>query len=401
MRRAPGAACFLVAFSLVVAACSSSTASQTGTPSGSPSAAATPSESATVTGATPTLPAAPTATKAPTATPKPTATPVRGQYLLYTTSVSITGGFRKQLWVVESNGTNKHKLVDGPNEPMASPPTHDITAAWSHDGATVHFVKYNPTTSTTTNCTPTITNISIDTGTAKTVGAALTNHDDNFLWSPDDTRILYRHWVGQPDCVQDSINDNTNLMVMNADGSGVHTIASNVTYQVTAWTKDGTSLIGWNTTTGRSLSISLSNGTATPIGPLAATFASVSPDGTGVAFVTSNRLHVANANGTGAIDLGATGDTDYGPVWSKDGTELAWQRTIGSAIKIFFVKLPGPGGTMLYSTASGLNGDIAWSPDGKAVAFSRQSASMVVAKTTGATKALSGTTNVMLISWQP
>jgi len=41
------------------------------------------------------------------------------------------------------------------------------------------------------------------------LSVSLTNHDDNFIWSPDDTKIVYRHWVGQPNCVQDTIDNRT------------------------------------------------------------------------------------------------------------------------------------------------------------------------------------------------
>jgi len=161
MRYPVRAAGFLAALALVVGACASGAASPSPAASTVPSATATPTATATAT-AKPT--ATPKPTPKPTATPKPTPTPVRGQYLLYRTSIVVSGGFRPQFWVVKADGTGRHKIVDGPNEPEASPPTHDIDAAWSHDGSIVHIVTYGTSSSVTTYCTPRISNLPIDGG---------------------------------------------------------------------------------------------------------------------------------------------------------------------------------------------------------------------------------------------
>lgn len=396
MRRALRSAAFVATLSLVVAACGTAGATPSSGQSGSAGSTATVTPTSTPT-------ATPTATLKPTPTPKPTPVPVRGQYLLYRTSIDLTDGFRPQLWVVKADGTGRHKIVDGPDEPIASPPTHDLDATWSHDGAVLHVVKYATGTSVATHCTPQISNIPIDGGPALPVGASLTNQDDNFIWSPDDTKIVFRHWVAQPDCVQDIVDNRTNLMMMNADGTGQHVIAHNVTYQVEAWTTDGTSLIGHDTDNWiQALRIDPANGHATSIGPSSADSTKVSPDGTGIAFVTSSNLHVVNSNGTGPLDLSAAPATDFGPVWSPNGTKLAFQRTIGSAIKIDVITLPAPAATVLRSTASGLNGSPCWSPTGLRVAFSLNGGAIVVVNSngTGATS-LPGISDVRLLSWQP
>lgn len=395
MRQASRIPVLSFAVLVAAAACSSSTGpSPLLTPSGAPASAST-----FATTPPPTTPV-PTATPAPT--PTPTSAPVRHQYLLYSASVNVSGGFLPSIWVVKADGTGRHKIADGFNEASVSPPTHMIDAAWSHDGSVVHVITYSVSSNASTFCTPTIKDYPIDGGAARTVAATLTNHDDNFIWSPDGTRIVFRHWTGQPNCVQDIVDPDTSLVMMNADGSNRHTIASGVTYAITAWTADGTGLIGVDPDTGRAVSVNPSNGTSTFIGPLAASYPAVSPDGTGVAFITSDRLHVANANGTGAIDLGATSATDFNPVWSQDGTAIAFVRTVGPTNKVVVVHLPSPTVTTLYSTTANLDPAMVWSPDSASVTFSLMDGAIVVAKADGSgSQALSGTSGGVVLSWQP
>jgi Tol biopolymer transport system component len=236
------------------------------------------------------------------------------------------------------------------------------------------------------------------------VRVSLTNHDDNFIWSPDGTKIVFRHWTGEPNCVQDIVDPHTNLEMMNADGSGRHTIVSGVTYRITAWTADGSALVGVDPDTGRGLLVNKTTGASTPIGPLAADNPAISPDATGVAFVDQNtgRLHVANANGTGARDLGATSATDYSPAWSTDGGWLAWQRAVGTSNRILTLRLSGSAATTLYNTTSQITSGAVWSPDGARVAFSLAGSTIkVIHATGGSATSLSGTTDVRLLSWQP
>ncbi len=320
----------------------------------------------------------------------------------YRASVNVTGGFKPSIWVVKADGTGRHKIADGFNEPMASPPTHQIDAAWSHDGSVLHVITYSVSSNVSTYCTPQIKNYPIDGGAAHTVAATLTNHDDNFMWSPDGTKIVFRHWNGQPNCVQDLVDPSTDLMVMNADGSGRHTIISGVTYWITAWTADGTGLIAVDPDTGRAMSVNPTNGDSIFIGPLAASYPAVSPDGTGVAYVASDRLHVANANGTGAIDLGASSAIDFEPAWSGDGTWIAVERTVGTTNKVVVLHLPSPTATTVYSGTATINPTIIWSPDKAKVAFALMGNTIRVSKANGSgTLSLAGTTGGVVISWQP
>ena len=143
------------------------------------------------------------------------------------------------------------------------------------------------------------------------------------------------------------------------------------------------------------------NGNATLIGPSNVDQV-VSPDGSGVAFVSSNRLRVVGSNGSGAIDLGASSATDYGPVWSPDGSSIAFQRTIQGKIKVDVVHLPSPNATALHTTTNGLNGLPCWQPTGARVAMALRGGAIVVVNANGSgATALPGLSDVYLLSWQP
>lgn len=106
-----------------------------------------------------------------------------------------------------------------------------------------------------------------------------------------------------------------------------------------------------------------------------------SPDGTKIAFISNRDYYFAvwvmNADGSNArlvtdkvIDAGE-------PAWSPDGAKIAFSggargsvmMTLPS-VNIYVVNVDGSGLTQLTEN-SGMNGNPAWSPDGKQIAFSR------------------------------
>ncbi|MDC8011259.1 winged helix-turn-helix domain-containing protein [Tahibacter soli] len=104
--------------------------------------------------------------------------------------------------------------------------------------------------------------------------------------------------------------------------------------------------------------------------PGAETAPRVSPDGTRVAYVAADidsgrpRVHLRSVAGAGTLRPTHGGGDESSPVWSADGSELAFVRASASACE--FVTVPALGGAERRrgTCDAGMTGDFDWSPDG-------------------------------------
>jgi len=150
-------------------------------------------------------------------------------------------------------------------------------------------------------------------------------------WSPDGSKLAFRAWT----------NGDYQLYVVNADG----TDATNVTGSL------GVVHFGW------------------------------SPNGTMLVLTTSRKgadddIFVVNADGTGLRPVVESPLSEYGPQWSPDGTQIAFERwplrdSDPGTADIYILDLVS-GRTTPVVTSSGWDTGIAWSPDGSRIAFSSE-----------------------------
>ena len=193
-------------------------------------------------------------------------------------------------------------------------------------------------------------------------------------WSPDGTKLAVNGW--DPDTYVDYI------YVMNADGTGLTPVTPTTFPPV--WSPDGTKIAfrdyGDPQSLGTHLYVvnidgsgltQLTNDTLRD-GDLA-----WSPDGTKIAFVRGpllipgpnelpNQIWVMNADGTNPVRPATSPiNPDAHPVWSPDGTLIAFQHTN----EVWVMHPDGSGRTRL--TPNGLGGDVlaGWSPDGAYLLF--------------------------------
>jgi WD40 repeat protein len=93
-----------------------------------------------------------------------------------------------------------------------------------------------------------------------------------------------------------------------------------------------------------------------------------SPDGARIAFTSSRDgatdIWVVNADGSGAVNLTASGQTEGSPSWSPDGQWIAFSRDW----EIWIMNADGTGQVRLTNDGF-IDGAPAWSPDGALIAF--------------------------------
>ncbi len=102
-----------------------------------------------------------------------------------------------------------------------------------------------------------------------------------------------------------------------------------------------------------------------------------SPDGTRVAFVRMQsgqqpqpgQIFVMNSDGTGVSRLTCLGSRDDRPAWSPDGSQIAFARTTGKTSTIYVMQADGSNLHLLYQPVTTYAVNLAWSPDGRRFAF--------------------------------
>src|SRR5262249_6487266 len=103
------------------------------------------------------------------------------------------------------------------------------------------------------------------------------------------------------------------------------------------------------------------------------THAALSPDGTRVAYVSTEsgngQIWVANSDGSGVRQLTNNSSTNFWPFWSPDGQWIAFTSMRPGPAEIW--KVPATGGAPVQLTHNnGFRGD--WSPDGRRIAYDTQ-----------------------------
>jgi Tol biopolymer transport system component len=216
---------------------------------------------------------------------------------------------------------------------------------------------------------------------------------DSAVWSPDGSRVAF---LMQDDAdgdptVYDAALEDSEIYVMGADGGNLTRLTENRhSDDIVRWNPDGTRLSFRSNRDGdHRLYTMRTDGTdvrpLTPAGWTADSH-SWSPDGSRFAFVGGDgeddgdgcffaghedlELYLMNADGSGAVRL--TDDELYqqSPVWSPDGSKVAFAASNQSdyAWEIFVVNADGSGLWRLTDYPGYDMGPV-WSPDGSMIGF--------------------------------
>jgi Tol biopolymer transport system component len=228
------------------------------------------------------------------------------------------------IYVMNSDGSGKNRLtgnmVDG------------YSLAWSMDGTQIAFdssLEGNK-----------------DIYVVKADGSELTKLTDNPRtdtqpsWSPVDlNKIVFM-------C---DINPNFDICVINSDGTGLTDLTKNIGYSAlsdgaSAWSPDGSKIL-FTATIGYGLEICVMNSDGSGINNITNNtgnfwYSSWSPDGKKIVFDYDGAIGVINVDGSGFKTF-TPFTTNFIPVWSRDGTMIAFTGYLGGEEKVYVMNSDG------------------------------------------------------------
>jgi Tol biopolymer transport system component len=228
----------------------------------------------------------------------------------------------------------------------------------------------------------------------------LTNNaadDSNPVWSPDSTKIAFTRDI-------DSFHD---IYVMNSDGTNqVNLTSSTGDNYDPNWSPDGTKIAFTSERTGMPEIFVMNSDGSSPTqltdgsvsGVASSKEPSWSPDGMKIAFVSNEspmpvrlgrssniveeprhngKIIVMNADGSNQTQLTSrAGTDDYNPVWSPNGSKIAFQSFVETVApkgytELYVMNADGSAVTKLSVSATGHGNELFsdWSPDSTKVAF--------------------------------
>jgi Tol biopolymer transport system component len=183
-------------------------------------------------------------------------------------------------------------------------------------------------------------------------------------YSPDGTRIAY---VETPA---------GKVFIANADGSNPVPVASDHFLSPLAWSPDGKRIayISGSYSSGFAVSAAKADGSGSSVVSQDASSDAPptwSPDGTELAFTTTNDADIAvvSSDGSGRRLLIQDATLDRAPSWSPDGSRIAFFRGVFGSLVLYTIRPDGSGLHQVGVAQVDPDSQPAWSPDGTRLVF--------------------------------
>jgi uncharacterized repeat protein (TIGR02543 family) len=231
-----------------------------------------------------------------------------------------------EIYVMNANGTYQTRLTFNGN--------NDIQPSLAADCSKIAFVSDRDSGME-------IYTMNIDgTGVSRLTNSSSDKYNPE--WSPDGTKIAFEIYNGST----------TNIYIMNANGSNITQVTTNQGTNP-AWSPDGNKLAFISNRSSKDNiyiintdGTNLNQITDEPHSPISGI--SWSPDGTRIVYdtfagVEPQGINIINIDGSGKTALPLTGALQYGyrPVWSPDGTQIAFGTNQYPPIEIYTADIDG------------------------------------------------------------
>lgn len=253
---------------------------------------------------------------------------------------------------------------------LTNDPAYDREPAWSPDGTRLVF-------NSDRSGTGEVWVMNAD-GSNPTQLTTNDSHGLNFVWSPDGTKIAWQNYS----------DGDYDICVVNADGTGFSNLTDDILYQdKPQWSPDGSKILyeslisstNWKEATLPEIFVMNADGsnqTNLSNAPAVSDSAPVwSPDGSQIAFSRGNGngspnqgIYLMNADGSLQVNLTQT-ESDGFPSWSPDGSQIAFSRFINNRQMIFVMNADGSNQAVTFAENYNGNAKPEWSPDGTGLAF--------------------------------
>lgn len=218
----------------------------------------------------------------------------------------------------------------------------------------------------------------------------LTSPTRGSAWNPARTHLMYHRTP-----TQDFSAIDLNVVALN---KSEHWQLSRPGFQTSGvWSPDGSKIVFVGEGTNGAGDLFVADANLTSVQALTTTAGlweggpTWSPDGTMIAYQANEaetgsktKVFVMQANGSGAVSASDPAGTnpdnveDVSPVWSPDGTQLAFERFTGGVttynLDIWAVNADGTGLTQLTATPTERETIAIWAPDGSAIWFQQDDA---------------------------